>query len=132
MESRDRFRKLIGLTLLVWMWWLIAAGYQQVNEAGMHWLTTYAGLAMLATFLVEWLKNIIKGGWFDGKEQLFALLIVPAAGAAAKYFKMAYEETPWDAHLVTCVLIGAAGAGFLHDNVLNPLLKGKNGNGKPS
>ena len=53
---------------------------------------------------------------------LLALVIAPALGAVGKLVGIGFGEIPWGGHVVTCVLLGAVGAGLVHDKIINPLL----------
>ena len=93
-----------------------------MNELGVGLLTSYTGLTTAIAVVVEILKVRITKGWFDGKEQFSALLLAPALGALAKLAKWGFTDVTWDTHITTCVLLGAIGAGLIHDKILNPVI----------
>lgn len=84
---------------------------------------TYGGLAAVVAVAVEILKKWITKGFLDGKEHFFAFLIAPVIGAAVKGVGYAYADYSWLQHMGGCLVVGAAGAGFIHDKMLSVVLQ---------
>lgn len=80
-------------------------------------LATYGLLFASVTGLVEGLKQMIRTGWFDGKEQYAAFLIAPGLGFVAKQYMGFYETTAMWGHMTICILFGATVAGMINDRV---------------
>jgi hypothetical protein len=93
-------------------------------------LGTYAGIAALTTIVIGAIKKFW-GDWTKGKEPFLAIGIPIILGVIGKLVSAGFGDVSWANHVVALILAGI-GSGLIHDKVVNPLMKGKEGNANPS
>lgn len=89
-------------------------------------LASYGGISMAVVAVVGAVKKLFPT-WTNGKEPMLAVAFSYALGIVAKLTGVMAEGKDlksWAAHLVLLLLV-AAGAGVLHDQVLNKVIKGE-------
>ena len=82
-------------------------------------LTTFAGVSVVATFVVEIAKKFL-GDKLKGREALVALVLGVALAVASKFAGIGFVDTGWLMLVMTGLGAGVASQ-VVHDKVVNPV-----------